>query len=353
LRTIAADPAHLGAELGFFAVLHTWGQTLVHHPHLHCVIPGGGLAPDGTRWVSCRPGFFLPVRVLSRLFRRVFLDQLCAAFDRGELQLAGRLEPLADRHAFRQHVEAARQVEWVVYAKRPFAGPRQVLEYVGRYTHRVAIANSRLAGTGDGTIQFRWKDYRTPEAPPKVMTLSAVEFIRRFLLHVLPQGFQRIRYFGFLGNRHRSTHLTRCRALLGASPTAAVPIHASDDYRDRYEALTGRSLRTCPCCRAGHMRVIDRLERVHPIALVTDADANGGPTPTGPTSAMSGCPVRPIPWRSHRASVAGHRLIVGARSPFGALQARPALLSATRRSFDRPYNPHSPRRATRFSPIRF
>ena len=193
LRTIAADPHHLGAEIGFFAVLHTWGQNLQHHPHLHCVVPGGGLSPDGQRWVSCRPGFFLPVRVLSRLFRRLFLESLQKAFDSGKLRFFGALEPLRERPAFAQLLLRAKDSEWVVYAKRPFAGPQQVLDYVGRYTHRVAISNNRLLDIENDQVRFQWEDYRNG-AQVKVMTLSADEFIRRFLLHVLPNGFQRIRY---------------------------------------------------------------------------------------------------------------------------------------------------------------
>ena len=178
LRIIAADPTHLGAQLGFFAVLHTWGQTLGHHPHLHCVIPGGGLSPDGTRWVACRPGFFLPVRVLSRLFRRLFLDALHQAFRTGQLRFSGTLEALADSQGFADHLQATRRQEWVVYAKPPFAGPTQVLEYVGRYTHRVAIANHRLLDVEDGQVCFRYRDYRHNQSH-KTMTLAAGEFIRR------------------------------------------------------------------------------------------------------------------------------------------------------------------------------
>src|SRR5229473_1439263 len=197
LRAIAADPKHLGAEIGFFAVLHTWGQTLLHHPHLHCVVAGGGISPDGTRWISCRPRFFLPVPVLSCLFRRLFLGCLQKAFDAGELQFFSSLEPLRQRRAFLRYLAPLRRAKWVVYAKPPFAGPEQVLEYVGRYTHRVAISNNRLLNIEDGTVRFRWKDYRDHN-PQKVMTVSADEFIRRFLLHVLPEGFHRIRYYGFL-----------------------------------------------------------------------------------------------------------------------------------------------------------
>jgi hypothetical protein len=259
LRTIAADPRHLGADIGFFAVLHTWGSTLVHHPHLHCVVPGGGLSPDGTHWISCRPGFFLPVRVLSRLFRRLFLTALQEAFDTGQLQFTASLAALSDRQRFADHLQPARQTEWVVYAKAPFAGPQQVLDYVGRYTHRVAISNQRLLDIDDGHVRFRYKDYRAgASASPKTMTLDAAEFIRRFLLHVLPPGFHRIRYYGLLGNRHRAAQLARCRAVLGTPAPLPEVREATTptDYRDRYEALTGTSLRACPRCQVGRMRVI-------------------------------------------------------------------------------------------------
>ncbi len=204
LRTIAADPKHLGAEIGFFAVLHTWGSNLLHHPHLHCVVPGGGLSADGSRWISCKPGFFLPVRVLSRLFRRLFLEHLQNAFDAGKLRFFTALENLRDHRQFARYLAPVRKAEWVVYAKRPFAGPQQVLDYVGRYTHRVAISNNRLLDITAGQVRFQWKDYRN-KGRPKTMTLSAEEFIRRFLLHALPDWFQRIRYYGLLGNRWRIT----------------------------------------------------------------------------------------------------------------------------------------------------
>jgi Putative transposase/Transposase zinc-binding domain len=262
LRTIAADPQHLGAEIGFFAVLHTWGQTLVHHPHLHCVIPGGGLSPDGSQWVACRPGFFLPVRVLSRLFRRLFLQDLQAAYDAETLCLDGSLAPLQDRPTWTRALAELRESEWVVYAKRPFAGPQQVLEYVGRYTHRVAISNHRLLDIENGEVRFTYKDYRSdPPQSPKPMTLAAGEFIRRFLLHVLPTGFHRIRYYGFLGARHRREKLARCRQLLGSPTSAPIPsaAAAAPDYRDRVEALTGISLRVCPACQHGEMIIIERL----------------------------------------------------------------------------------------------
>jgi len=258
IRIIAADPKHLGAEVGFFAVLHTWGQILLHHPHLHCVVSGGGLSPDGSEWISCRPGFFLPVRVLSRLFRRLFLENLERAFGKDQLQFFSSLEPLRDHGAFLQHLAPIRNAEWVVYAKPPFGGPEQVLDYVGRYTHRVAISNNRLCGIDDGKVRFRWKDYRNRNHFG-TMTLTADEFIRRFLIHVLPDGFQRIRYYGFLGNRYREKKLALCRSLLGmAEPQPCV---ASTDYRDECEALTGSSLKRCPICTVGNMVLIEVIAK--------------------------------------------------------------------------------------------
>jgi len=260
LCTIAADPKHLGAEIGFFAVLHTWGQNLMHHPHLHCVVPGGGLSADGQRWVACRPAFFLPVRVLSRFFRRRFLELLGQAFERGDLEFFSTLEPLRERKAFHRYLDPLREKEWVVYAKAPFAGPEQVLDYVGRYTHRVAISNNRLLDIEDGHVTFRWRDYRDGDAQ-KSMTLTAEEFIRRFLLHVLPPSFHRIRYYGLLGNRHRQEKLDQCRRLLDM--TLAIPKEsdtaAPADYRDRYEVLTGQSLHECPLCHRGRMMLIEQL----------------------------------------------------------------------------------------------
>ena len=256
LRTIAADPKHLGAQIGFIAILHTWGQNLLHHPHLHCVVPGGGLSADGEHWVACPRGFFLPVRVLSRLFRRLFLAQLQGAFDAGCLRFFGALEPLQEPGAFARYLAPVRRVEWVVYAKPPFGGPQHVLEYLGRYTHRVAISNNRLIDFVDGKVSFRWKDYRH-ESRNKVMCLEEQEFIRRFLLHVLPLGFQRIRHYGLLANRHRELKLARCRQLLGEPAPGVKRSDAPLDYRDRYEQLTGKSLRDCPKCGHGHMVCIE------------------------------------------------------------------------------------------------
>ncbi|MET4697785.1 putative RNA-binding Zn-ribbon protein involved in translation (DUF1610 family) [Constrictibacter sp. MBR-5] len=247
LRMVAADPRHLGAELGMVAVLHTWGQTLLHHPHIHCVVPGGGpsLKPapaqaGGTRWVACRPGFFLPVRVLSRVFRRLFLAEMQAAFEAGGLGFFGDLAGLAEPAAFTRRLRELRRVEWVVYAKPPFGGPARVLAYLGRYTHRVAIANSRLVRVTDGQVAFRWRDYRH-HGKGKVMTLDADEFIRRFLLHTLPDGFHRIRHYGFLANGHRAEKLALCRRLL------ARPGPGSDPSPTEDAAAMDRSHR-CPCC---------------------------------------------------------------------------------------------------------
>jgi hypothetical protein len=251
LTTIAADPKHLGAQIGMTAVLHTWGQTLQHHPHLHCVVPGGGPSLEGTRWVACRPGFFLPVRVLSRLFRRLFLQDLQAAFTAGHLSFFGDLAHLADPAAFAQHLDQLRQIDWVVYAKPPFGGPEQVLAYLGRYTHRVAIANSRLVALIDGKVSFSWKDYRQ-NSKTKVMTLDAGEFIRRFLLHAMPDGFHRIRHYGFLANGGRNNKLALCRQLL------AVP-HAQADQDTNVDPLKC-DIPACSHC-GGTMRRIDVVPR--------------------------------------------------------------------------------------------
>lgn len=247
LLTIAGDPKHLGARIGFFAILHSWGQNLLHHPHLHCVVPGGGFSEDHQRWTGCRPGFFLPVRVLSRLFRRLFLEALGKAHQKGQLKFFSELEPLRNPGAFARYLAPLQQIEWVVYAKPPFGGPRQVLEYLGRYTHRVAIANERLVSIDNDQVSFRWKDYRHQNRHQwKIMTLAAEEFLRRFLLHALPPGFQRIRYFGWLANRHRKQRLQQARQLLGAAVTDWLPEVASKTL-----ALLTDALRRCPQCGLG------------------------------------------------------------------------------------------------------
>lgn len=252
LTTIAADPKHLGAAIGLTAVLHTWGSNLDHHPHVHCIVPGGGISPDGSRWVSSRRNFFLSVRVLSRLFRRLFLERLVRLHADGELQFFNDLAPLADIDAFRAHLAPLQRSEWVVYAKRPFAGPEQVLAYLARYTHRVAIGNSRLVSIEDGHVAFRWKDYREKgRQSTKVMRLTAGEFMRRFLMHVLPDGFHRIRHYGFFANGHRADKLALCRKLLAVEP---VMLENEDTATDE------ETPPPCPCC-GGRMRIIEVFER--------------------------------------------------------------------------------------------
>ena len=236
LQTIAADPKHLGARSGATLVLHTWGSALTHHPHVHGIVPGDGLSPDGKQWVACRPGFFLPVRVLSRLFRRRFLEELQRLHDSGKLQIFGEHAGLAEAKTFRTWLAPMRKSEWVVYAKRPFAGPSVVLAYLSRYTHRVAISNSRLLAMDELGVTFRWKDYRAKgRTRYKAMTLSPEEFMRRFLLHVLPGGFHRIRHYGLLSNGGRRLGLATARQLLGVhinATAASAPEEAAPDQPD-------------------------------------------------------------------------------------------------------------------------
>jgi len=257
LRTIAADPRHLGADIGATLVLHTWGSALTHHPHVHGIVPGGGLSANGGRWIACRPGFFLPVRVLSRLFRRRFLEALTDAHQRGRLQFFGEYAQLADRAVFARWLAPLRACEWFVYAKRPFAGPEAVLAYLSRYTHRVAISNQRLLAFDGRSVSFRWKDYREKgRTRHKAMTLESSEFMRRFLLHVLPAGFHRIRHYGLLANPVRRTNLAKIRTLLGVAPGLCPSPH---------DAITGDRLTFfCRHCGAP-MLVIDILTRTVPI----------------------------------------------------------------------------------------
>jgi hypothetical protein len=257
LQTIAKTPKHLGAEIGLLAVLHTWGQNLHYHPHVHCVVPGGGLSLDGERWVASRPKFFLPVRVLSRLYRRLFLSFLNQAHRDGRLTFHDSLAGLATIEAFDRHLAEAREVEWVVYTKPPFGGPEQVVAYVGRYTHRVAISNNRLLKLEDGKVTFRWKDYREGKAQ-KAMTLDAHDFIGRYLQHILPKGFVRIRNFGILSTRNRPTKLTRCRELLGAP----APALAAGNWKDLLKKLTGKSIDECPVCKKGRMQTVERIPSI-------------------------------------------------------------------------------------------
>jgi len=255
LLAIAADPKHLGAAIGFLAVLHTWGQNLHLHPHIHCVVPGGGISPDQSRWIACRKSFFLPVRVLSRLFRKKFLIHLRKAFQKGKLQFNGELKSLAQPAAFEALCQQAGRIEWVVYARRPFGGPEQVLKYLARYTHRIAISNRRLISMADGRVTFEWKDYANGNQT-KTMTLEAVEFIRRFLLHVLPSGFVHIRHFGFLANRTRKEKLALCRSLLPALKTA---IEAGASSGDGDSTAAEPMSHRCPVCKTGRLIFIQIL----------------------------------------------------------------------------------------------
>ena len=254
--TIAADPKHLGARIGFMSVLHTWGSALTHHPHVHMVVPGGGLSPDGSKWIACRPRYFLTVEVLSALFRRLFLEMLVAAHHAGRLQFFGDHARLADKAAFDAYLTPLRKIDWVVYAKEPFAGPRQVLRYLSRYTHRIAISNRRLLSADQNGVTFKYKDYRI-EGPAryKTMTLATDEFIRRFLIHVLPKGFHRIRHYGLLASGNRAANIAHARELL------AVPSRPKEPETPEAAIDEPRVLpRPCPCC-GGRMIVIETFER--------------------------------------------------------------------------------------------
>jgi len=252
LITIAADRRHLGARVGITSVLHTWGSAMTHHPHVHMIVPGGGISLDGERWVACRPGFFLPVRVLSRLFRRRFLEKLIAAHQANRLKFFGDHAALADAQAFAAYLTPLRRAEWVVYAKRPFGGPQAVLAYLSRYTHRVAIANSRLIACDRNRVSFRWKDYRAEGRDrQKVMTLATTEFIRRFLIHVLPSGFHRIRHYGLLASGTRADNIAKARRLLDVP---AEQHEAGGDSRD------AELSHLCPCC-GGRMVIIETFQR--------------------------------------------------------------------------------------------
>ena len=257
LITIAADPKHLGARIGITSVLHTWGSAMTHHPHLHMIVPGGGISLDGSRWVSCRAGFFLPVRVLSRLFRRLFLRALSAAHADGRLSFYGDHSPLAERNAFAAYLRPLREIEWVVYAKRPFGGPEAVLAYLSRYTHRVAISNRRLISADERGVTFRWKDYRI-EGPGRytTMTLPTHEFIRRFLMHVLPKGVHRIRHYGLFANGNRGAKIARARELLAMPPRMTEPETNATFEPDQPRVLP----RPCPCC-GGRMIIIETFAR--------------------------------------------------------------------------------------------
>jgi hypothetical protein len=259
LQTIACDPRHLGARIGVTLVLHTWGSALTHHPHVHGIVPGGGLAPDRHRWVACRPGFFLPVRVLSRLFRRCFLEALSQLHRGGRLHFFGEHAGLADTRAFAQWLAPLRRCEWVVYAKRPFAGPAAVLAYLSRYTHRVAISNGRLIALDERGVSLRWKDYRAKgRTRHKTMTLAPGEFMRRFLLHVLPAGFHRIRHYGLLANANRTSSLALARELL----LAPAPVQQAEHVDERDVAASASFF--CAHC-GGPMLILETFARGHTI----------------------------------------------------------------------------------------
>jgi len=256
LLTIARDPKHLGARIGLSMVLHTWGSALTHHPHVHCIVPGGGFSNDGAQWIACKKGFFLPVRVLSRLFRRLFLDKLSEAHHAGTLKFFGQHQALAEANAFDDWRKPLRQQEWVVYAKRPFSGPEAVLAYLSRYTHRVAIANRRLIAHDERGVTFKWKDYRCKGRKRyKTMTLDTDEFIRRFLMHVLPDGFHRIRHYGLFANTVRSNNLNKARELLEVT---ATPTDSEDQRCDP----PPRAAFVCPLC-AAPMVIIEVFAREH------------------------------------------------------------------------------------------
>ena len=270
MLTIAADPKHLGARIGITAVLHTWGSAMTHHPHLHMIVPGGGVAPDGERWIASRPAFLLPVRVLGMLFRRLFLDGLTELHRAGKLRFFGALAAWKDLSLFQRHLAPARKKRWVVYAKPPFAGPEAVLAYLARYTHRVAIANRRLIAHDGNSVTFRYKDYRRDGAArQQVMTLATGEFIRRFLLHTLPRGFHRIRHYGLLASSARKESLARARELLAVAPKPEPTIKAEDIEPD-----TPDHRPPCPCC-GGRMSIIEIVARAY--------RSRGPPAPESPT----------------------------------------------------------------------
>jgi len=260
LLTFGRDPRHLGGTIGITAILHTWGQALTQHLHLHCLVTGGAVAAGGSRWIRGRSSFLFPVRALATVFRAKYLAGLQRACDAGELTFAGGTAALADRRAFTGFLSQLRAVHWVVYAKRPFAGPEQVLEYLGRYTHRVALSNNRLVDHGEGRVRFHWKDYADHDRV-KVMALEVDEFLRRFLLHVVPRGFMRIRHFGLLANRTRRDTLRQCRALLGQPPPAEA---APESGAVLLLRLTGVDLSRCPVCREGRMQITMLVVQVRP-----------------------------------------------------------------------------------------
>lgn len=280
LLTLAADPKRLGGQIGITAILHTWGQNLLFHPHLHCVVTGGGLAADGQSWIAGRPKYFLPRKVLGRLFRGKFLARLKQLYDSGQLTLTGSVADLAEADAFRRWLTSLYRQEWQVYAKAPFGGAEQVFRYLGRYSHRVAISNNRLVSLQDGHVSFRWKDY-ADDNRPKVMRLSAEEFLRRFLLHVLPKRFVRIRHYGLLAGRNVATKLAHCRQLLGAPPSSSAPPQPAKTWLEHLQLWTGQTFFSCPHCQGPLTR--------RPLEEFPSVIGNGPP----PRPAMAGLPAMP------------------------------------------------------------
>ena len=258
LMELSNNPKHLGACIGFIGILHTWGQNLMDHPHIHCVVPGGGLSPDGSRWVSCRKRFFIPVRVMSALFRGKFLDYLKSSFESGDLIFPGGIRHLKDPRTFEVFRGQFYHKKWVVYCKPPFDGAEGVLKYLGRYTHRIAISNNRILKVQDGDVSFRWRDYADGDKQ-KTMTLKADEFIRRFLLHVLPHRYVRIRHFGLLANRRRKDNIALCRELIGSCKTVTKEKESPETWQDQLLRICGIDINTCPVCKKGTMVMVELL----------------------------------------------------------------------------------------------
>ncbi len=274
MLTIAGDPRHLGANIGFTSVLHTWGSTLLHHPHVHMIVPGGGISPDGKSWVTCREDFFLHVNVLKSLFRRLFLEALKRAYEAGKLRFTGKSGKFAGPKAFDRFIKTHRGMKWHVYAKAPFGGPETTLNYLARYTHRTAFSDQRLIAMKDGKVSFRYKDYKK-EGEKRVMTLSATEFIRRFLMHVLPKGFTRIRHYGLHANRFRARNIKRCRDLLGAPEPEPIERYDEMNWDERYLALTGHDPLLCPVCKKGRLELVTEHDRPDGAQNMTAYPPNG------------------------------------------------------------------------------
>ena len=275
MLTIAKDLKHLGARIGFTSVLHTWGSTLLHHPHVHMIVPGGGISSDSRRWVNCREDFFLHVNVLKSLFRRLFLQALKNAYAAGKLRFTGKSGKFAHPKAFDRFLKKHRSMGWVVYAKAPFGGPETTLNYLARYTHRTAFSNHRLIGMSNGNVSFHYKDYKK-EGEKRVMTLTSTEFVRRFLMHVLPKGFMRIRHYGLFANSCRTGNIALCRRLLNAPEPQSIEHYDEMDWDEKYLALTGHDPLLCPHCKKGRLRLVTKEAKL-PVEITTIADEPSQP----------------------------------------------------------------------------